>query len=497
MHVVRFPVELGEFGTSSFANASEYLAHRLNVNGVKHASSILWREDQMGVQQKDAMASRAIFGRGFWHRITCVNQGSWQDTPMLNATKIRLYPTTGQAPIFAAQFGCTRVVWNQALGMKKAAWEERQESLSCYTIKSMLPVWKAGEFPWLKDGDSQALQQTILNLDVAYENFFAKRAKFPRFKKKHASRQSFQYPQRVTLGEGSVFLPKIGHVNAVIHRPILGKIKTVTIARESTGKYFASILADDGLAESEPLQYIESITGMDVGLKDVVASSSGKKTGNPKFLKRSLKNLKRKQQALSRKIEAAKKRGIIAGKPLANLRDFFGSNMAKDRKKVARAHERVRNCRTDFQHNVSRQLADENQAVAAETLNVKGMMKNRRLSAAIADVGWNGLLTKVEYKLKRKGGRMAKIDRWFPSSKRCSCCGTINKELKLSDRTWRCVACGKIHDRDDNASQNIRTEGIVILKAAGLSVSAHGGGVSPALIAQAAANEVGSLRLQA
>ena len=147
---------------------------------------------------------------------------------MLNATKIRLYPTTEQEPIFAAQFGCTRFVWNKALGMKKAAWEERQESLSCYTIKSMLPVWKSGEFPWLKECDSQALQQTILNLDVAYKNFFAKRAKFPRFKKKHAARQSFQYPQRVTLGEGSVFLPKIGNVKAVIHRPILGKIKTVS-----------------------------------------------------------------------------------------------------------------------------------------------------------------------------------------------------------------------------------------------------------------------------
>ena len=382
---------------------------------------------------------------------------------MLNATKIRLYPTAEQEPIFAAQFGCTRFVWNMALGMKKAAWEERQESLSCYTIKSMLPIWKSSEFPWLKDCDSQALQQTILNLDVAYKNFFAKRAKFPHFKKKHAARQSFQYPQRVTLGDGSIYLPKIGNVKAVIHRPILGKIKTVTISRESTGKYFASILADDGIAEIEPLQHIELITGIDVGLKDVIAASSGKKTGNPKFLKRSLKNLKRKQQALSRKIEAAKKRCELAGKPLANLRDFFGSNVAKDRKKVARAHERVRNCRNDFQHKVSRQLADENQAVAAETLNVKGMMKNRRLSAAIADVGWNGLLTKVEYKLKRKGGRIAKINRWFPSSKRCSCCGAINKELKLSDREWQCIACGKIHDRDDNASQNIRTEGLVWL----------------------------------
>lgn len=185
------------------------------------------------------------------------------------------------------------------------------------------------------------------------------------------------------------------------------------------------------------------------------------------------------------------------GAPAVKLRDFFGSNVAKDRMRVARAHERVRSARNDWQHKLSRQLADENQAVAAETLNVKGMMKNRRLSRAIADVGWGSLLLKIDYKLKRRGGHLVKIDRWFPSTKTCSDCGAIHEGLTLSDRTWLCTACDTLHDRDENAAENIRRQGILKLKAEGLSVSAHGGGVIPGYSCQVAANEMGSLRLQA
>ncbi|MCA3176965.1 MAG: transposase [Burkholderiales bacterium] len=420
---------------------------------------------------------------------------------MLTATKIRLYPTADQEQLLAAQFGCARFVWNRALAMKRAAWQERKESLSCYTIKGMLPVWKDGEFPWLKDADSQVMQEVIRHLDRAYRNFFEKRARLPRFKKKHAARQSIAYPQRVKLDGNLAYLPKVGWVKGVVHREIVGKIKTVTVSRESTGKYYASVLADDGLPEIEQLPHIEQITGIDLGLKDALVSSVGRKSGNPKPLRRALSNLKRKQQAMSRKIEAAKARFEAAkaaddGKAY-RLRDFFGANIAKDRKRVAVAHERVRNARDDWQHKASRQLADENQAVAAETLNVKGMMKNRRLSRSIADVGWGGLLLKIDYKLKRRGGRLVKIDRWFPSTKTCSNCGSIHEGLTLSDRTWLCTACGTLHDRDENAAENIRRQGILKLKAEGLSVSAHGGGVSRVPSAPATADEVGSLRLQA
>jgi putative transposase len=305
----------------------------------------------------------------------------------------------------------------------------------------------------------------------------------------------------VKLDGNLAYLPKVGWVKAVVHREIIGKIKTVTVSRESTGKYYASILADDGLPEIEPMSHIEQVTGIDLGLKDALVASTGHKSGNPKPLLRALSGLNRKQKALSRKIEAAKQRHEAAraadGGKGYRLRDFFGANIAKDRKRVAVAHERVRNAREDWQHKASRQLADENQTVAAETLNVKGMMKNRRLARAIADVGWGSLLLKIDYKLKRRGGRLVKIDRWFPSTKTCSDCGAIQEGLTLSDRSWLCTACGALHDRDVNAAENIRRQGILKLKAEGLSVSAHGGGVSRAPSAHAIACEVGSLRLQA
>lgn len=366
-------------------------------------------------------------------------------------------------------------------------------------IKGMLPVWKDGDFPWLKDADSQAMQEVIRHLDRAYRNFFEKRARLPRFKKKHAARQSISYPQRVKLDGNFAYFPKVGWVKAVVHREIVGKIKTVTVSRESTGKYYASILTDDGLPEVEPIHHIERVTGIDLGLKDALVTSTGLKSGNPKPLRRALRNLKRKQQAMSRKIEAAKVRFEAAkaaddGKPY-RLRDFFGANIAKDRKRVAVAHERVRNARDDWQHKASRQLADENQAVAAETLNIKGMMKNRHLSRAITDVGWSSLLLKIDYKLKRRGGHLVKIDRWFPSTKTCSSCGAIHEGLSLSDRSWLCAACGTLHDRDENAAENIRRQGVLKLKAEGLSVSAHGGGFSRVPSASATAYEVGSSRL--
>lgn len=224
------------------------------------------------------------------------------------------------------------------------------------------------------------------------------------------------------------------------------------------------------------------VTGIDLGLKDAVTTDNGTKIQNPKFLRRALKNLRRKQQALSRKIEAAKKRCLAAGRPLADLRQFFGSNIAKARRDLARAHERVRHARTNWQHQVSRRLADDNQAVCAETLNGKGMIQNRPLAQAIADVGWFGLLRHLEAKMIARGGYLIRVDRFFPSTKQCSRCGEKNPDLTLKDRMWTCAACGTCHDRDINAAINIRNQGIVQLKAAGLSVSAHGGSIIPSPI---------------
>jgi putative transposase len=235
-----------------------------------------------------------------------------------------------------------------------------------------------------------------------------------------------------------VYLPKVGWVTAVVHRVIRGAIKTVTVSKNACGHYFASILVEDGTPDAQPIRNVErsQVIGIDMGIKDVVTDSRGRKSGNPHFLRGVLKQLRRHQRAFSRKIEAAKKRYAAAkaaheGAPPFRLRDFFGANMAKARERLAKLHQHVANSRNDWQHKLSRQLADENQAVAAETLHIKGMMKNRHLSRAIAEVGWRGLLTKVDYKLRRKGGLLVKIDKWFPSSKTCSCCGTVNQTLTM------------------------------------------------------------------
>ncbi len=403
---------------------------------------------------------------------------------MNRATKIRLYPDKSQEQILAVQFGCARFVWNLALSLKKEAWNQRRESLSRYDIQSLLPGWKAGPYPWLKTADSQALQYVLLNLDNAFRSFFEKRTRYPRFKKKYSVRQSIQYPQRVKLKDSSVYLPKIGWVKAKVHRELEGRIKTVTVSRESTGKYYASILTDDGKAEPKAIKRFIEITGIDLGIATAVALSNGVKIPNQRFLNRAHRNLRCKQQTLSRKIEAAKVKSITEHR---KLRDCFGNKISKARIQVAKAHEHVRFSRQDWQHKTSRYLADENQAVCAETLNVKGMMKNRSLSRAISDLGWSGLLVKLDYKLKDKGGQLIKIDRFFPSTKTCSECGSVNGDLTLHDRHWTCTDCGTLHDRDINAAINIRNQGILKLKAAGLSVSAHGGRVRPVHIEPAAA----------
>ncbi len=373
---------------------------------------------------------------------------------MLNATKLRIYPNKGQKDKLAQQFGCARFVFNRALALKKEAWDSEQDSISCYEIKKQLPYWKK-ELPWLKEADSQALQQSILNLDRAYKGFFAKRARFPKFKSKYA-KQSIQYPQRVKLDGSLLYLPKVGWVKANVHRSFEGKIKTVAVSKAATGKYYASILTDDGREEPIEVRHIERIVGVDLGLTDLIVASDGQREENPHYLQKAEKNLRRKQKALSRKRKSS-------------------ANRKKVRLLVAKAHERVKDTRQDFQHKITRQLVDENQAVAVEDLAVGNMVKLRPLAKAISDAGWHSIRQKLDYKLKRKGGHLVVIDRFFASSKQCHICGHINRELKLSERKWVCPACNTLLDRDLNAALNIKHEGIINLKAEGLSVSAHGG----------------------
>ena len=378
---------------------------------------------------------------------------------MLKTTKIRLYPTPEQSQSLEFQFGAMRWVYNFALNWRSKAWSEKGERVSRrMTLDRLVELKATEETHWLKEADSQALQQSVMHLDEAFKRFFKHQGRYPRFKSKHG-KQSMSYPQRVkVVGENALYLPKVGTVKAVLHRVLVGKIKTVTVSRTKTGKYYASILCDDGQVNLEPAKSLESesITGLDMGLSHLAIASTGEKQSNPRFAQRAAANLRRKQKSLSRK-----KKG--------------SANRNKARVLVAKAHEKTTNTRNDFQHKLSRRLIDENQAICVETLKVKNMLKNRKLAKHIADAAWGGLVRKLTYKAAWSGKYLVQIDQWYASSKTCSCCATKIEILPLSKRQWTCPNCGAEHDRDINAAQNIRQQGILKLKAEGLSVSACGG----------------------
>ncbi|UYM15434.1 RNA-guided endonuclease InsQ/TnpB family protein [Endozoicomonas euniceicola] len=379
---------------------------------------------------------------------------------MLRATKVRIYPTSEQAEFLDRQFDAVRFVWNKALAIKVHYYKVRGQSLS--PKKHLKPLLakakKSRKYSWLKNADSIALQQATINLDTAFQNFFNPKlqARFPRFKKKHGKQSSYHCTS-VSVGDNWIKIPKCKPIRAKVHREIVGKVKSVTLSRTLTGKYFASILADDTQEQPKQIDNLEAnqVVGVDMGITGLAITSTGHKTGNPRFLKKAQRNLKRKQQALSRCKKGSKGRH-------------------KARLLVAKAHERVAFARNDFQHKLSKQLIDENQAVIVEALKVKNMLKNKRLARSIADAGWHSLITKLEYKAKQEGKHLVKIDQWFASSKTCSVCDLKQEKMPLRIRSWEC-SCGAIHDRDINAARNIKKQGILKLKAEGLSVSADGG----------------------
>jgi putative transposase len=286
------------------------------------------------------------------------------------------------------------------------------------------------------------LQQVCLNLGVAFNNFFEKRSSYPRFKSKHG-RQSIQYPQNVKVLENCLIIPKIGEVKAVIHRPIEGKIKTVTISKNCSNQYFASVLFEDG--KEKPVSSTEGkAIGIDLGLTHFAITSDGSKFDNPRILNRYEKNLKKKQQDLSRKVKGS-------------------SNRNKARKLVARVHRKITNCREDFLHKLSRRIVNENQVIVVENLNVKGMMQNHCLAKSIQQVGWGMFCTMLKYKAEQEGKFYQEVDRFFPSSKTCHVCLNQIGSLPLDIRTWTCSHCQTTHDRDINAAINLRDEGLRIL----------------------------------
>ena len=378
--------------------------------------------------------------------------------------KVRIYPTDEQKQQLAGAMGCCRWWWNYALNESIETYKETGKSLSRSGLNALLPSLKK-ENEWLKtEVYSQSLQQTSLNLSRAFINFFEKRAKFPRFKSKHG-KQSVGFPQSVQIVDDCNYikLPKIGLVKAVFDRRYSGKIKAVTVTKDSSDRYFASIIYE--LEACFVSGNGDKIIGLDLGIKDLIIAHDGTKTSlynNPRHFKKHQQNLARKQQKLSRKKLGSKTR-------------------AKAKKLVAKIHARISNARQDYLHKLSRKLTNESKVVVVENLNVKGMVRNHKLAKHIFDCGWGTLVNFLDYKLERENKRLVEIDRWFPSSHICPDCLTQQPKMDLSIREWICInkACLSKHDRDEAASKNIRAEGIRIIQAEGTPASASGGSVRP------------------
>ena len=331
--------------------------------------------------------------------------------------------------------------YNHFLNERKEQYQADKKSDNYYKQAATLTKLKKEEdTKWLKEVNSQTLQFALRSLDTAFLNFFRGNAQFPKFKsRKH--KNTFTIPQFGRIENGKIIIPKFKDgIKVKLHREVKGKIGKMSITKTSTGKYYVSIFTEQ---EAEELPKTNKQVGIDLGLKDFVITSDNKKFKNNRYTKKYAKQLKKAQQHLSRKQK--------------------GSNgFEKQKLKVAKIHEKIASCRLDTLHKVSHQLVSDYDLISIEDLNVKGMIKNHKLSKHIADASWGKFVTMLEYKCDWYGKELVKVNRFYPSSKACYQCGWINQELKLSDREWTCKSCGVIHDRDWNASLNILKEGLKI-----------------------------------
>jgi putative transposase len=362
---------------------------------------------------------------------------------MLKTVKVRLYPTSEQEHQLAKAFGSVRWFWNYSLNLTNETYLATGKGLNRGQIQALLPVLKKQEeTEWLTETYSQCLQVVALNLSNAFINFFERRSQFPRFKSKHG-KQSLSYPQNVKIEGDCLKFPKLGAIYAVFHREVKGTLKTVTITKNPCGQYYASILFEDGT--KKPIQSAEGkAIGIDLGLIDFAVNSDGSKFNNPRWLKKHERNLKIKQQRLSRRTKGS-------------------NNRNKARVSVAKVQNKIARCREDFFHKLSRKIVNENQVIVVENLNVKGMVKNPNLSKAISQVGWGMFCTMLKYKAENEGKVYLEVNRFFASSKTCNNCLYQVSNLTLDIRSWDCPNCGTHHDRDINAARNIRDEGLRII----------------------------------
>ncbi|WP_223281108.1 RNA-guided endonuclease InsQ/TnpB family protein [Streptomyces antnestii] len=376
-------------------------------------------------------------------------------TCVKRAFKYRFYPTDAQAAELSRTFGCVRKVYNLALVARTEAWA-RQERVNYNATSAMLTAWKrTEELAFLNDVSSVPLQQTLRHLQTAFTNFFAKRARYPRFKSRKKARKSAEYTTSgFRFRDGRLTLAKMNEpLDIVWSRPLpLGvKPSTVTVSQDAAGRWFVSLLCED--PSVSPLPASGQAVGIDVGLEHLLTLSTGEKIANPRHGRKDRARLAKAQRKLSRKAKGD------------------GANRAKARRKVARIHARIADRRRDHLHKLTSRLVRENQTLVIEDLTVRNMVKNRSLARAISDAAWSGFRGMPEYKAAWYGREVIAVDRFFPSSKLCGHCGTLAKRMPLHVRTWTCGNCGTTHDRDTNAANN--------LLAAGLAVTACGAGVRP------------------
>ncbi len=387
------------------------------------------------------------------------------------AYRYRFYPTPEQATVLARTFGSARYVYNWALRLRTDAYYQRQERIGYHEVSAALTTLKQQpDTAWLNAVSSVPLQQALRHLDRAFRTFFEGRAKYPAFHKKHG-RQSATYASSAFRWADKTRALTLAKMDAPldIHwsRSFSGTPTTVTVSKDTAGRYFVSFLVEEDVAA---LLVINAVVGMDVGLKDVAVLSTGEKIANPRHLQRSERRVKHAQRNLARKQKGSK-------------------NREKARLKVAREHVRIADQRRDGLHKMTTRLIRENQTVCVESLAVKNLVRNHMLAKAISDVGWGELVRQLEYKAAWYGRTLVKIDRWYPSSKRCHACGHVLDSLPLDVRRWTCPACGVRHDRDINAAKNIL--------AVGLTVNACGETVRPgrAMPNSAGSGEAGIPRL--
>ena len=387
----------------------------------------------------------------------------------------RLYPAPAQRLALARAFGCARVVFNDGLHLRREAHAAGLPYVTDAELSARLTIAKATpERAWLGEVSTVVLQQALADLNAAYRNFFASlngQRKGPkmgapnfRSRKDHWQAARFTANARFrVLANGKLRLPKIGDVPVRWSRPLPSGPSSVTVIKDSAGRYFASFVVEAG---PRALPRTEPVTGIDLGLNHFAVFSDGRKIASPRFLRRAEKKLRRTQRSLSRKQQGSR-------------------NRDKARVKVARAHARVADARRDFHHQLSTALIRENQAVAVEDLAVTGLARTR-LAKSVHDAGWSAFVAMLEYKARMYGREFHRISRWTPTSQVCSACGVKDGPKPLHVRAWQCQVCGAWLDRDINAAVNVA-------KAAGLAVTACGAQVRPGAMLQAPRSEAGTL----